>query len=308
MALKGLLSGCTRKNSEGFTLIELLIAIGLSGIAACMVTYLFISQQRSYRIQIRLVALQQNLRTAMNILSRDIRMAGYGISMDHGTYDRYIDWDPRRAGSDAFIPRIQGINNITGTDRYRRHSDVVVIVKAGADSGTLEGVECALADQNVLFINALDLDGDGDEDFSMGGRRYGVLMKSDMTAAQLFKILELGPPVTVADSFRDTYIKGDRVSRADIVVYRVDDSNPSFPHPVLERNNIGNGNRFQVVAENITNLQLRYIRKDGSVVEEAMDDGFDVSAVEVSLAGEVDVGQGRIRQRSLTTLLKIRNS
>lgn len=307
MAVRMISTGRKRNGSSGFTLVELLIAMGLSGIAACMVTYLFISQQRSYRIQIRLSALQQNLRTAMNILSRDIRMAGYGISMDHETYDEYIDWDPRSTGAESFAPRIQGINDITGMAQYRNHTDVVMIVKAGADGGILEGVECALADQNVLFINALDLDDDGDEDFSMGGRQYGVLMKSDMTGAQLFKIMEIGPPVTVVDSFRDTYIKGDRVSRADIVVYRVDDRNPSFPHSVLERNNIGKGDRFQVVAENITDLQLRYILKDGTIVEEAMDDAFDVSAVEVSLAGEVDVGRGEKRRRTLTTLLKIRN-
>jgi type IV pilus assembly protein PilW len=60
----------------GFTLIELLIAMLLASIvmAAAYATYL--TQQKSYFAQNQVVEMQQNIRAAMLMLSRDIREAG----------------------------------------------------------------------------------------------------------------------------------------------------------------------------------------------------------------------------------------
>jgi prepilin-type N-terminal cleavage/methylation domain-containing protein len=297
-----------RRKQEGFTLIELLIALGLSGIAASMVMFVFISQQESYTAQIRVSSLQQNLRTAMNILSRDIRMAGYCTTPDKETYNNYIDWDPRKGGMDDFPPMIHGINNIDGIRKYRNQTDVLLLVKASEDIRKLSASEHASANGKILFINDLDLDEDGNEDFAMGGKQFGVIMKSDFSDAQLFKMIQKGTPVTVANLFRTAYAEGDIVARADIIVYRIDDANTSFPQSVLERKNAGNGNQFQVVAEGITDLQLRYILNDASIVDDPSEGETDICAVEVSLTGEVEIGRGKKQIRSLVTVLKIRNA
>ncbi|MFH2067231.1 MAG: prepilin-type N-terminal cleavage/methylation domain-containing protein [Pseudomonadota bacterium] len=296
-----------RRTTAGFTLVELLMTLGLSGIVSGMIMYLFFSQQESYRTQIRMASLQQNLRTAMNILSADIRMAGYCTSLDHAVYDGYLDWDPRQKGAEAFSPLIHGIDNIVGVGKYRENTDVIMIVKAGEDGGILEGSECALANQHILFIHDLDLDGDGDEDFAMGGREFGVVMKSDFSSSQLFKMIQKGPPAVVADPFHKNYIEGDVIKRADIIIYRIDDANASFSQSVLERKNAGNGNRFQVVAEGITDLQFRYFLSNGAVVEDPDEAEEELCAVEVFLAGEVETGRGGKQTRSLVTVLKIRN-
>ncbi|RJP76267.1 MAG: prepilin-type N-terminal cleavage/methylation domain-containing protein [Desulfobacteraceae bacterium] len=296
-----------RRTTAGFTLVELLMTLGLSGIVSSMIMYLFFSQQESYRTQIRMASLQQNLRTAMNILSADIRMAGYCTSMDHSVYDGYLDWDPRQKGAEAFSPLIHGIDNIVGVGKYRENTDVIMIVKAGEDGGILEGSECALANQHILFIHDLDLDGDGDEDFAMGGREFGVVMKSDFSGSQLFKMIQKGPPMVVADPFHKNYMEGDVIKRADIIIYRIDDANASFSQSVLERKNAGNGNRFQVVAEGITDLQFRYFLGNGAVVEDPDDTEEELCAVEVFLAGEVETGRGGKQTRSLVTVLTIRN-
>lgn len=297
-----------RKKQEGFTLVELLIALGLSSIAAGMVIYVFLAQQESYTAQIRVSALQQNLRTAMNILTRDIRMAGYCTSPDKETYNDYIDWDPQKNGTDEFLPMIHGINNILGIRKYRQQTDVILLVKASEDRRKLSAMEHASANENNLFINNLDLDNDGIEDFSISGRQFGVIMKSDFSDSHLFKIIQKGPPVRVAKPFRTNYVEGDIVARADIIIYRIDDANTSFSQSVLERKNTGNGNQFQVVAEGITDLQLRYILNDARIVEDPREEEMDICAVEVCLTGEVEIGRREKRTKSLVTVLKIRNT
>ncbi|MEA1867990.1 MAG: PilW family protein [Thermodesulfobacteriota bacterium] len=63
--------------SNGFTLVELLIAMAITGIVSAAIFSTFLSQQKSYLIQEQVAEMQQNLRAAMNMMVRDIRMAGY---------------------------------------------------------------------------------------------------------------------------------------------------------------------------------------------------------------------------------------
>jgi type IV pilus assembly protein PilW len=64
-------------NSRGFTLVEIMIALFLSGVIMAAVSTVFISQQRTFTAQDQVVEMQQNLRAALQIIEREIRMAGY---------------------------------------------------------------------------------------------------------------------------------------------------------------------------------------------------------------------------------------
>ncbi len=66
-----------RISNQGFTLTELLVAMVISGVVAAGIYSTFYSQQKSYMTQEQVAAMQQNLRGAMHLLGRDIRMAGY---------------------------------------------------------------------------------------------------------------------------------------------------------------------------------------------------------------------------------------
>jgi prepilin-type N-terminal cleavage/methylation domain-containing protein len=73
------LIGSTLIERKGFTLIELLVAMALSLILVGAVYGTFTSQQKSYTVQDQVAEAQQNARMAMNILMRDLRMAGHGM-------------------------------------------------------------------------------------------------------------------------------------------------------------------------------------------------------------------------------------
>ncbi len=62
---------------KGVTLIELLVVLVISGIVIGGIYRVFISQTRAYTVQDHVAEIQQDVRGAMEILVRDIRMAGY---------------------------------------------------------------------------------------------------------------------------------------------------------------------------------------------------------------------------------------
>ncbi|NVL90370.1 MAG: prepilin-type N-terminal cleavage/methylation domain-containing protein [Desulfobacterales bacterium] len=66
------------KNRErGFTLIELLIAMAISGIVLSAIVSTFIIQRKSYDVQEQITEMVQSARAAMDMMTREIRMAGY---------------------------------------------------------------------------------------------------------------------------------------------------------------------------------------------------------------------------------------
>ncbi len=66
----------------GFTLIELMIAVALSTLVMILIYTVFINQTAAYRSQADMGTMQQNLRVAMEMLSRDVSMAGWGVGWD----------------------------------------------------------------------------------------------------------------------------------------------------------------------------------------------------------------------------------
>jgi len=64
-------------NRRGVTLIELLVALVICAIVIGGIYRVFIAQSRAYSVQEQVVETQQSVRSAMEIVLRDLRMAGY---------------------------------------------------------------------------------------------------------------------------------------------------------------------------------------------------------------------------------------
>ncbi|MCM2283410.1 MAG: prepilin-type N-terminal cleavage/methylation domain-containing protein [Desulfobacula sp.] len=65
------------KNNKAFTLIELLVSMAVFGIIVGLVVNQYTSQQDSQLTQNQVVEMQQNIRNALIIMTRDIQMAGF---------------------------------------------------------------------------------------------------------------------------------------------------------------------------------------------------------------------------------------
>ncbi len=64
-------------NVKGVTLIELLVALIMGAIVVAGIYRIFVAQSRAYVVQDQVVEVQQNIRSAMEILLKDLRMAGF---------------------------------------------------------------------------------------------------------------------------------------------------------------------------------------------------------------------------------------
>ena len=64
-------------NSKGMTLIELLVVLVICALLIGGIYRLFISQTKAYTVQEQVVEAQQNTRATMELLLRDLRMAGF---------------------------------------------------------------------------------------------------------------------------------------------------------------------------------------------------------------------------------------
>lgn len=72
-----------KQASKGFTLIELLVAMAVAAIMMTLIVGAYWAQTQISREQQMVVEMQQNMRTAINFLKRDIMMAGYELDNDN---------------------------------------------------------------------------------------------------------------------------------------------------------------------------------------------------------------------------------
>jgi type IV pilus assembly protein PilW len=71
-------------DNKGFTLIEFLVVISIAAIVSGGIYTAYNSQVGSYAVQQQVVEMQQNIRAAVNLMEREIRMAGYDPTGESG--------------------------------------------------------------------------------------------------------------------------------------------------------------------------------------------------------------------------------
>jgi type IV pilus assembly protein PilW len=90
---KAELSSC-KNNDRGFTIVELVVGLAIGLIILGVAVKIFLVQQRAYNLQEQLSEMQQNIRSAMDMIVRETKMAGY---------------NPTRAAFDVIVPPTKGI-------------------------------------------------------------------------------------------------------------------------------------------------------------------------------------------------------
>ncbi|CAK8720726.1 MAG: type IV pilus assembly protein PilW [Candidatus Electronema aureum] len=66
-----------KPKKNGFTLIEIMVSMAISSMVIGGIYGVYTIQQRSYTVQEQVTEMQQKLRSVLDFMNRDIRMAGY---------------------------------------------------------------------------------------------------------------------------------------------------------------------------------------------------------------------------------------
>jgi prepilin-type N-terminal cleavage/methylation domain-containing protein len=158
-------------DTKGITLIELLVALVIGGIVVAGIYRVFVAQTKAYTVQDQVVEVQQNVRSTMEILLRDLRMAGY----DDDNVSSLTIADPivYPVGQNSVTVNYEYYNTTTIPPQYEKHT-VAYWLNAGTSelfrqrTITINGVASA-SPQEVLLENVgglnfrygVDTNGDG---------------------------------------------------------------------------------------------------------------------------------------------------
>jgi type IV pilus assembly protein PilW len=143
-----------RNDSGGYTLVELLIAMSIAAILITAIYQVYQARQNSQVKQQLMVEMQENIRAAVSLIKREMRMTGYDPAANDGEDsdgDSTIDNDGESAHT--------GIE-IAGRSKIKFTFDYDADMTIGTDERITYG-----------FANSYDADGDGIAD-SGAGRLY----------------------------------------------------------------------------------------------------------------------------------------
>ncbi len=98
---EGIMSYLPRNDDGGFTIVEIVVGLAVGLILLGIAVRMFIVQQEVFDLQEQLSEMHQNIRVAMDTITRDARMAGYdptsadfdGIPYDVTQLEIYADLD-----------------------------------------------------------------------------------------------------------------------------------------------------------------------------------------------------------------------
>jgi len=162
-----------RMSHYGFTMTELLVAMGISGIVMAGTYSAYHTHQKSYVAQEQVVAMQQNLRTAMYYMEREIRMAGYDPTQSADSGIATANGNSIRVTSDIH----DGVDN-----------DGDGTVDEDDEVGNADGVIDPTNGNEDITYSLSDSDGDGYNDLE----RDGILIAENIDALNFVYLNAVG--------------------------------------------------------------------------------------------------------------------
>jgi prepilin-type N-terminal cleavage/methylation domain-containing protein len=277
----------TFKKNNGLTLIELLVSLVLSSILIAALYRTFIVQHKTYAVQEQVVDMQQNVRVAINKMMREIRMAGFG---------KVSDVLPLEANNGPFNNIINPSDN---KNFVNQNDDQITIIGAFEQVSTIKSIG----------TNTVELEGNGSEFDPNGNNKYiciGGMETHTVTGRN-------GNIITFSGNLIGKHETGEPVFKVKAITYQLrwDNDNPKMPVLTREDNTDGGGKSFPL-AENIENLQFKYILVDGSETDSPANPS-DIRMVRMTVTAKTSMsdpefkGGDGYRRREISSNIQVRN-
>lgn len=238
-------------NRRGFTMVELLVAIAITGIVTAAGFTFFNNTFNFSVLHKRTIDMQRETRIAIDILSRDIRIAGLGMI------------DPMIGSLQSTVAMIQAGNNVDPDPSGAASKlDRITLVGGYEGVGMLSAVaKGGAATISVNFFPGVTPSYLVGKTITLEGFYYGTVT-SQVGATNAFN---LSPPLPMT---RD-YSTLNTVVIVERVTYRVaipaGETEPALYREV-DLNNDGVVDQSDIIASGIEDLQLAYLLTDGTEV------------------------------------------
>jgi len=151
---------------KGVTLIELLVGLVICGITMGAIYQLFVVQTAAYNVHDQVAEVQQSVRSAMEILLRDLRMAGYDDDSIDSTVTISVPIATPVQASDITVSYEYYDSVLTQyqkhTIRYWRDAGTSTLFRQRTINGVAEAAEALLENADALnFTYGMDPTEDG---------------------------------------------------------------------------------------------------------------------------------------------------
>lgn len=249
-------------NQTGFSLIELMVAMTIGFIVVGAVGYVYLGSRSAFRTTDNMSRMQESARYALDVLSRDVRMAGFvGCGNLGNTVVTTIANPPVPAMSAATAITGQdfsaAVANFLGTTITRPAGDTLSIMGAFGGGVPLVG--------NLVPSNA---------NIQIAGNPYGfavgdVLMVTDCENADIFRPTTVSGGGTVTMSHANSTNTGNRVGTygPDGIVFKMQQFsyfigiNPAGNRALYRTEmTTGAAQGTQELVENVEDMQVTYGR------------------------------------------------
>ena len=261
---------------RGFTLLELLAAIGVASIALVMLASAVRSQGSSAIYQMGSADMQQNVRGALDLFRREVRMAGYWMSSVLTTTLPVLEVPAAGAGN---LYRM----NLRGNFGFVK-SRVNAPTAAGASTVALQRYSVGAC-----------MPGTPAKSFMIGERvSIDSALLGVAEVRQIAGYDAVNCTISVTPALTVSYDSGSPVNEIREINYRLDDAN------VLWREDV-------VMADNIDAMQMAYVLKDGTQVADPAAVLADLRSATISLRSQTTEHDGLTPQAELQSEIRIRN-
>ena len=346
---------CNLHTNRGFTLVEVLIVMAMFGVIMGAVYSLYITNLRTSYTSDETSEVQQNMRIAMDVVTRDLRMAGMLVDYGNNIYpiQTVLADNTGPNGSDGIT-----LNMASATGSYAR---IDTDITPTSTSAIFALTPSTTSESPVTTSSIITSYGDGDTlQIDDRVRIFRALQNTqpsvadsvfEVTAVQRqvgLKGVSNNPatapttaPTATLKNLAGTSMLNIEFKRGDIIAkVNAGDTTTPAPNtiqyaivtnaaapattttdpncPVNQRclarrlnNETSSGNPvWQIVAQNLTNFQLRYLLDDGGVVDAPTDRSL-IKGVMVAISGETvstrSLSDNLAKTRQLSSIVKLRN-
>lgn len=307
------------KNSQnkGFSLVEILVVMVIMGLVVTAILSLFQSTQNQAYTQDNTVDLQQNLRIAMDKITKDVQTAGFLVPSTTTSVAAAPNFLCRDSNADGDCGDINEFATLTLQSASpsikvawtTTNINIPANITGGASPNLKADFLVATSEMVDLFEASTD-PADADtvriirtpDHGERIAREFSVVSK-DRTAKRLtLKGFVTGDLAEYLQG--DLIVKNTGGTHPESISYTLQADGPLQNQ--LRRND---GSTNQTVADNITDVQLNYILEDGTEVDSVAAGVLDeIKGVRVTLTGAaVDLNSKSNKTRQLTKLIKLRN-